>query len=287
LHDSSPLFFSSCLNAQNSIRGRREKVYSEDADVQIPLQTSMSRILDEIAHRPWPLPAGRWIMKQKWHDLLFAHWPVPAEWLRRQIPAQLEIDTFDGQAWLAVVPFRMSGVRLRGTPPMSWLSKFPELNVRTYVSCGAKPGVWFFSLDAGNSIAVGIARAWFHLPYFRARMHCLERDGWIEYASRRTHASAAAAKLQGRYRPVDVPFHPSQGTLEHFLTERYCLYALDGQGRLFRGEIHHLPWPLQCAEAEWQCNTMAEQLGIKLDSQPLLHFARRQDVLVWPPRRLA
>jgi len=118
-------------------------------------------------------------------------------------------------------------------------------------------------------------------------MRCLEQDGWIEYASQRTHAGAATAKLQGRYRPVTAPFHPCPGTLEHFLTERYCLYALDGQGRLSRGDIHHLPWPLQRAEAEWESNSMAEQLAIKLDSQPLLHFARKQDVLVWPPRKLA
>lgn len=247
----------------------------------------MSRILDEIAHRPWPLPAGRWIMQQKWHDLLFAHWPVSVELLRPQVPAGLEIDTFNGQAWLAVVPFRMSGVRLRGTPTIPWLSAFPELNVRTYVTCREKPGVWFFSLDAGNPIAVGIARRWFRLPYFRARMSCIERDGWIEYASRRTHAGATAAELRGRYRPVDTSSHPLPGTLEHFFTERYCLYALDGQGRLLRGEIHHRPWPLQRAEAEWESNSMEEQLGIKLDSQSLLHFARRQDVLVWPPRRIA
>lgn len=247
----------------------------------------MREVLNGTAHRPWPLPAGQWIMEQKWHDLLFAHWPLSMELLRPQIPAHLEIDTFDGQAWLAVVPFRMSGVRLRGTPPLPWLSAFPELNVRTYVTCDAKPGVWFFSLDAGNPIAVGIARAWFHLPYYRAWMRCSQRDGRIEYASQRTHTGASAAKLQGRYRPVDTPFHPSPGTLEHFLTERYCLYALDGQGRLLRGEIHHPPWLLQRAEAEWGCNSMAEQLGIKLGSQPLLHFVRRQDVLVWPPRRIA
>ena len=225
-------------------------------------------------------------MQQKWHDLLFMHWPVPVESLRPQIPAQLEIDTFDGQAWLAVVPFRMSGVRLRGTPALPWLSAFPELNVRTYVTCGARPGVWFFSLDAGNPIAVGIARTWFHLPYFRARMSCEQRGGWIEYASQRTHAGAAAAKLQGRYRPVAAPFHPSPGTLEHFLTERYCLYALSGGGRLLCGEIHHLPWPLQRAAAELESNAMAAQLGIKLVPQPLLHFARRQDVLVWPPKMI-
>jgi uncharacterized protein YqjF (DUF2071 family) len=245
----------------------------------------MSRLLDEIAHRPWPLPPGQWIMKQKWHDLLFAHWPVSIELLRSHIPSQLGIDTFDGQAWLAVVPFRMSGVRLRGTPAFPWLSAFPELNMRTYVTYGAKPGVWFFSLDAGNPLAVEIARAWFHLPYFRARMRCSEHNGWIEYASQRAHSGAPAAALHARYRAVGPSFFSRQGTLEHFLTERYCLYALDGQGRLFRGEIHHPPWPLQRAEAEFERNTMAESLGIHLDLPPLLHFARRQDVVVWPPRK--
>jgi uncharacterized protein YqjF (DUF2071 family) len=225
-------------------------------------------------------------MKQKWHDLLFAHWPVSIELLRPHIPAQLEIDTFDGQAWLAVVPFRMSGVRLRGIPALPWLSAFPELNVRTYVTYGAKPGVWFFSLDAGNALAVEIARAWFHLPYYRARMRCEERRSWIEYASHRAHSGAAAATLHGRYRAVGPSFFSRTGTLEHFLTERYCLYALAGQGHLLRGEIHHPPWPLQGAEAEFERNTMAQSLGITLESLPVLHFSRRQDVVVWPPRKM-
>jgi uncharacterized protein YqjF (DUF2071 family) len=225
-------------------------------------------------------------MKQQWHELLFAHWPVSTKLLRPHIPAQLVIDTFDGEAWLAVVPFRMSGVRLRGTPTLPWLSAFPELNVRTYVNCGEKPGVWFFSLDAGNSLAVALARAWFHLPYFRARMRCEERRGWIEYTSQRAHSGAAAAMLVGRYRAVGPEFFSRPGTLEHFLTERYCLYALDGQGRLLRGEIHHPPWPLQRAEAGFERNTMAESLGINLESPALLHFSRRQDVVVWPPRKM-
>jgi uncharacterized protein len=246
----------------------------------------MTRLLDETAHRPWPLPDGLWIMAQKWHDLLFAHWPVPVELLRPKIPARLALDTFGGKAWLAVVPFRMSGVRLRATPALAWLSAFPELNVRTYVTCGAKPGVWFFSLDAGNSLAVAIARAWFHLPYYRARMRCSERDGWIEYASQRAHSGAAAATLQGRYRAVGPASKSRPGTLEHFLTERYCLYALNAQGRILRGEIHHPSWPLQRAEAEFERNTMAESLAITLKSPPLLHFARRQDILVWPPRAI-
>jgi uncharacterized protein len=244
----------------------------------------VSSALQEAAHRPWPLPGGPWVMAQSWHDLLFAHWPVEIAKLRAQIPERLRIDTFDGQAWLAVVPFRMSGIRLRRTPPVPWLSAFPELNVRTYVTCDGKPGVWFFSLDAGNPIAVAIARAWFHLPYFRARMLCSERDGWIEYTSQRTHSAAPTAALEGRYRPVGPVILPQAGTLEHFLTERYCLYTLDGRGRLIRAEIHHRPWPLQVAEAKFSQNSMATAAGITLPaSKPLLHFAKRQDVKVWWP----
>jgi hypothetical protein len=226
-------------------------------------------------------------MAQIWHDLLFAHWRVSAATLRPLIPEQLAIDAFDGSAWLAVVPFRMSGVRLRGTPALPWLSAFPELNVRTYVVRDGKPGVWFFSLDAGNPLAVAIARAWFHLPYFRARMHCEQRDGSIEYASERKHRNAPAAALRCRYRPVGSTFSPAPGTLEHFLTERYCLYAVDAGSHLIRAEIHHSPWPLQHADADFERNTMAESMAVLLTSQPLLHFARRQEVLVWPPQQLS
>src|SRR6266567_271871 len=248
----------------------------------------MKAILQGVAHRPWPLLAGPWVMAQSWHDLLFAHWAVDSERLRAFIPDRLEIDSFDGQAWLAVVPFRMSGVRLRGAPAVPWLSVFPELNVRTYVKYRGKPGVWFFSLDAGNALAVAIARAWFHLPYFRARMSCHERDGYIHYRSARTHLRSPSALLECRYRPSNKMFFPQLGTLEHFLTERYCLYTSSANGRLIRGEIHHPAWPLQLAEAEFSRNSMADAAGVQLPvSKRLLHFAKRQDVLVWAPRKIA
>jgi uncharacterized protein YqjF (DUF2071 family) len=247
----------------------------------------MSRVLQDVSDRPWPLPPGPWVMAQSWHDLLFVHWPVDASVLRPLIPPQLQIDTFEGQSWLAVVPFRMTGVRLHGTPPLPWLSAFPEMNVRTYVTHGEKPGVWFFSLDAGNSLAVAIARAWFHLPYFRARMHCVERDGWIRYQSKRTHRRAPTGLLEGLYGPIGEVFAPRRGTLEHFLTERYCLYTADARGRIIRGEIHHSPWPLQLGEAEFTDNSMTEAAGVRLLARkPLLHFSRRQDVVVWRPERV-
>jgi uncharacterized protein len=227
-------------------------------------------------------------MAQSWHDLLFAHWPIDAAQLRPHIPTRLTIDTFAGQAWIAVVPFRMSGVRLRGTPALPWLSAFPELNVRTYVSAGNKPGVWFFSLDAQNPIAVAVARAWFHLPYFRASMHSAGHAGWIDYASTRTHRGANPAILRAKYRPTTEVFESQLGTLEHFLTERYCLYAATPGGLIVRGEIHHAPWTLQQAEAGIHQNSMIEAVGFATPSQkPLLHFARRQDVVVWAPHRIS
>jgi uncharacterized protein len=257
----------------------------------------MHRALTEIAHRPWPLPSGPWIMAQTWHSLLFAHWRIDVAQLRTtlrpQIPDALDIDTFQGDAWIGVVPFRMSGVRLRATPALPTLSAFPELNVRTYVTHGGKPGVWFFSLDAANPIAVSVARAWFHLPYFNARMRCEPRDGWIEYSSERKHRGATAAKLRAKYRPIGESFHARLGTLEHFLTERYCLYAADAKGQIKRGDIQHGPWQLQPAQAEFRENTMIRatlECGASAPlltneprhpNKPLLHFASRQDVVVW------
>jgi uncharacterized protein YqjF (DUF2071 family) len=227
-------------------------------------------------------------MAQSWHDLLFAHWRVDAALLRPHVPTALEIDTFEGQAWIAVVPFRMSGVRLRWSPSLPWLSAFPELNVRTYVVAEGKPGVWFFSLDAGNPAAVAIARRWFHLPYFCARMKCQDAHGWIQYASERTHRDAPAGILEAKYRPAGEIFEAARGTREHFLTERYCLYATDPRGRIYRSDIHHDPWQLQIAGAEFALNTMTEAAGLALPPhQPLLHFARRQDVVAWAPQRIA
>lgn len=246
----------------------------------------MPAIFDQTKHRPWPLPSGPWIMAQSWHDLLFAHWPVDAAVLRSHIPAPLEIDTFNGHAWLGIVPFSMSGVRLRWTPPVPGLSAFPELNVRTYVTAQGKAGVWFFSLDAASALAVAAARFSFHLPYFRARMQCSQADDWIKYESRRTHRGAPGAVLEGRYRAVGDRFEATRGTLEHFLTERYCLYSA-ASGRIYRGEIHHPPWLLRAAEATFTRNSMTEAAGLALPAgPPLLHFARRQDMVAWAPYRV-
>jgi uncharacterized protein len=232
-------------------------------------------------YRPHPAPTAQPAMYQRWHDLLFMHWPVVLESLRPHIPASLQIDTFEGQAWLAVVPFRMSHIYPRGLFPVPWLSAFPELNVRTYVSRDGKPGVWFFSLDAANPLAVSIARNWFKLPYFNARMNCAEDGQGIIYSSHRTHRNAPSCEFDGTYKPIANIVIPKAGTLEYFLTARYCLYTADKAGNVYRGEIDHAPWPLQVAEVQVEVNTMANPIDVKLLGEPLLHFSKRLDVKVW------
>jgi uncharacterized protein YqjF (DUF2071 family) len=240
-------------------------------------------ILQETAHRPWPMPAAPWLMTQTWHDLLFAHWPVAVDALRPHVPNGFPIDTFDGDAWIGIVPFRMTNVAPRLVPALPWVSAFPELNVRTYVRVNGRPGVYFLSLDAANPVAVGVARTLVHLPYFTAEMTVgRQDDGWIRYRSVRKSASAPAAELMASYRPIGSPAPPVEGTLEHFLTERYCLFTVDGSSRAFSLDIHHPPWPLQTAEAVFDVNTMADAAGIRLPSMaPLLHFSRRQDMVAW------
>jgi uncharacterized protein len=244
-------------------------------------------ILNERAHRPWEMRDSPWIMTQTWHDLLFAHWPVEAKTLREHVPPGFEIDTFDGQAWVAVVPFHMSNVAPRGVPALPWVSAFPELNVRTYVRVNDRPGVYFFSLDASNPVAVGVARTLVHLPYFTATMSVDQKEGWIEYSSKRGSGRGAQAEFVARYRPVGLVSPPVEGSLEHFLTERYCLFTVDSSFHAYSLDIHHPRWPLQTAEAEIRINTMADAAGIRLPSMaPLLHFSKRQDMVAWPLERI-
>jgi uncharacterized protein len=226
-------------------------------------------------------------MGQTWEQLLFMHWRLPAEILRPAVPAELPIDTFDGAAWIAVTPFDVLGVRLRWTPPLPRLSHFPELNVRTYTTIDGRPGIWFLSLDAGSAPAVHAARRLYRLPYFRARMEITRSGKRVGYRSSSASVDRPRAALHADYSPAGQTFTARPGTLEHFLCERYCLYALDGEHRLYRAEIHHPPWPLQRAEATIHENTMTAPFGIELPAErPLLHYASRQDVAIWPLRRL-
>jgi len=234
------------------------------------------------------LPKGPWVIAQTWHDLLFAHWPLPPELLRPLVPRQLELDIFEGQAWVGVVPFRISAMRPRLLPPVPGLSYFPELNVRTYVKARPpqlpKPGVYFFSLDAGKRIPAALGRQFFRLNYFHARMRMENLTGKTRYECHRRD-SGTPAEFEASYGPTGPVFRSVPGSLEHWLTERYSLHTVH-RDRTYICEIHHLPWPLQAAEAEIHNNTMARAAGIELPvSKPLLHYARHLEVATWPLRR--
>jgi uncharacterized protein YqjF (DUF2071 family) len=220
-------------------------------------------------------------MGQTWEDLLFAHWRVPADELRRLLPDGLELDTFADEAWLGITPFRVTGLRARGTLPLPRVSSFLELNVRTYVTREGKGGIWFFSLDASSTLAVAAARRAYHLPYFPTRSSLAQRDGALDFSSSRSEGERPRV-FAARYEPTGPVAPAAAGTLEYFLTERYCLYAASRTGELWRADIHHVPWPLQRAQAEIELNTMAPDGVHVLDEKPLLHFSRRQDVVIWP-----
>jgi uncharacterized protein YqjF (DUF2071 family) len=180
-------------------------------------------VLRERAHRPWPPPREPWLMAQTWEDLLFAHWPVAPERLCRLLPKAIPLDVREGSAWIGVTPFRVSAFRLRGMPHLPGITAFPELKVRTYTTIDGKPGIWFMSLDAASALAVFGARRTYRLSYFRARMECSERAGWIEYGSRRASSDGESAELTGRYRPTGPAAPAPPGSPAHWLTERYCL----------------------------------------------------------------
>ena len=195
---------------------------------------------------------------------------------------------FNGQAWLGLVPFRMSGIRPHCMPPVPGFSAFPELNVRTYVTAGNKPGVWFFTLDATSRLAVRTARRFYHLPYCDARIQCRRAaDGWIDYHSQRIDRLYPPAEFAARYRSLGPSDAIAKDALANWLTARYCLYAADPHGGLWRGEIDHAPWPLESAEAVFETNTLATATSIELPAaEPLLHFSRRLDVVAWTLERI-
>ena len=240
------------------------------------------------SHRPRPLPSGRWMMTQRWNDLLFAHWPVPASSIAPLLPEGLEVDTFQGSAWLGVVPFWLDRIKVRGLPPIPGMRSFPDLNVRTYVrdEQTGTPGVYFFSLDAGNLLAVAVAHTFFHLPYHWAEMSLDQRSAReFGFYSRRRFSNPEVI-FKARYRGLGptrklAESHP--GTLEYFLLERSCLFTRNRAGQAVKASLHHIPWPLEEAEAEIERNDLADAIGIQLpDQEPVLHYSQRLAVYIWP-----
>ena len=231
-----------------------------------------ARTVVDSSRRPWPLPEAGWVQGQTWHDVLFVHWRADAAGLARLLPPELSLDLFAGVAWIGVVASRVTGLRLRGLPPLPGLSSFAELDVRTYVTHGGRPGVWLFSVTVPNAIVVEAVKRLYKLPAERGRVTIRRRGKERLFAS-----LAQRDSLDAHYRGRGKPAAAEPGTLEHFLTERYCLYTADG-GRLYRAETHHLPWQLQRAEATVEAKGLAP---VALAGDPHLLYCARQDSVSW------
>ncbi len=240
--------------------------------------------IDRIA--PSRRPQGYSVMRQRWAELLFLHWEADSHHLQSLLPPGLELDTYDGKAYIGLVPFTMTGVRPTISPPFPPLSNFHEVNVRTYVHReGRDPGVWFFSLDAANSVAVRLARAWYRLPYYFARMSLHTTPERSDYTSQRLWSPPLPAECDISYTPTGevVPAQPD--TLDHFLCERYFLYAY-AREQLYRGQIHHSPYPLQSATLHHCRENLIAAAGItRPNTPPLIHFAREVRTQIFPLKR--
>jgi uncharacterized protein YqjF (DUF2071 family) len=246
----------------------------------MPSEENIDRL--SIRERPDRLNIGQ----MTWGKLLFMHWKLPVETLRRAVPAQLSIDTYEGDAFVAVTPFTMWGMRASFLPAVPGFSEMHELNVRTYVHYKGTPGVYFLSLDAASTIAVMGARTFFLLPYFTAEMS-LKQDGkQIVYHSRRTHADAPAASFDAAWKIGDALGESTPGSLEFFLTERYCFYTTSHE-RVYQCRIHHAPWRLRAAEVSSYKSTMIESHDLPTpQGKPLLHYSEELTVDVWTLERV-
>jgi uncharacterized protein YqjF (DUF2071 family) len=235
------------------------------------------------AHRP----PGRPLVYQRWSHLLFLHWRVAAEVLAPQLPPGLELDTFEGKAYVGLIPFTMSRIRPRWLPPLPGLSLCHEVNLRTYVHAHRRdPGVWFFSLDASHPLATPVGRRLFRLPYYHTAIDLTEEkhDGEFEisYDATRKHPASPRASCALRYRASGEPARAEPGTLEHFLIERYILFAHDGK-TLYQGRVHHAPYPVQCANLQSLEENFLAAAGITPAAiAPLVHYAQEVDVEIFP-----
>ncbi len=226
---------------------------------------------------------GPWVCAQRWEQLLFLHWPVPMATARSLVPAAIDIDTYEGQAYVSVLSLRMARVHLRDLFPMPDLGDFPELNVRTYVVHDGKPGVWFVSIDAPSHLNTWIGRHVFHLAYDTAHMRMTDDGGHVDFTSDRERGTArfaATYELHGPAAPA------AAGSLEEFLAERYCMYTLDHERQLRRADIEHQPWMLQPVTVDVHENSVLQGDGMP-DLGPPAHamYAGALENVVWLPVR--
>jgi uncharacterized protein YqjF (DUF2071 family) len=250
-----------------------------------PVGNASSMKLDRLS--PRHRPSGCAVLHQRWDDLVFLHWRFAPERVRALVPAALQLDLFDGAAWVGMTPFTVSRMRPTLLPPLPVLSDTSEINLRTYVHRDGVPGLWFFSLDASNALAVRGARALYRLPYFHARMRVARQANAVRFHSERTDAKARAATLDAAWETGERLTAALPDTLAFFLLERYVLYAGDSE-RMLRARIHHRPWPLREARITRLASTMLEAAGLPTpDDPPVVHAQGEPfDVAVWPPVRV-
>jgi uncharacterized protein YqjF (DUF2071 family) len=234
-------------------------------------------------------PLGQPVMYQRWSDLLFLHWDYPVDAIQATLPEGLFVDTFGGKAYLGVVPFFMQNIRPRFLPALPGLSNFQELNLRTYVYDRAgMPGVWFYSLDANQWLAVQIARQLFHLPYDYAKMQSSRTpEGRTRFTSARTGAGAHGKTCAFDYAPGATLPQSAPDSLEFFLTERYRLYSRAPDG-FRRGAVFHQPYPLTGATLGCWDEHLLTLNGFTPTGRPPDHIAhsRGVDVTVFPLERV-
>jgi hypothetical protein len=228
------------------------------------------------------MPKGPWLMTQMWKDLLFFNFPVPKETMDELLPAGLDLDTYDGKAWVTVIPFKITDLRMRMLPPFPYIRKFFELNVRTYVKKDGIPGIYFFSLDASKLLPV-IGAKMTTLPYYYAKMNMKKKGDWFHYYSKRRGLDNPAFK--GKYRPATNLFYPETSTLDHWLVERYYLWTNIGN-TLLAGGIHHLPWQIAEAEVQVEHVHYPPFLSNPAAKQGMVfYYAPSMRVLFWPFKR--
>lgn len=245
----------------------------------------MKKIYDMDDHRI-SVPNERWIMIQTWKNLLFAHYPVPKSVLRPLLPSCFELDTYDSTAWISIVPFQMSTIHIHGLSKLPLSPTFDEINVRTYVNFGGKPGVYFFSLDANNKLAVFLANMSYNLPYMDAKIQFSKDDETVKFHSERTDSRVEKGVFSATYSPIGDVFTSIPGSLDYWLTERYVFFVIKKK-KIYEGNIYHQHWPLQHAKATIKTNTVARCVGIRIENSPaILHYCEKLDILAWIPKKV-
>jgi len=243
----------------------------------------MHQALQFTEHRPFPLPDRPWVMRQRWDDVLFLHWPVPPNVLRPHIPDELELDLYDGTAWIGIVLFEVNGLRGRFFPPIPFANTFPEVNVRTYVKKNGKQGIYFFSLDTSNKLAIKAARTAYSLPYFYANVSLKRSETEVNFSSIRKERGMPRESLQVTYRPKGVEVPNEESSFQHWMAERYCQWTLFGN-ELFRTDIHHRKWVFESVDIELTLNTMAQYIPRDCFSKtPIAHYSGSKNTLFWLP----